>query len=816
MGSGTQGPARQLGRVIGGYRLEAVLGEGGTGVVYRGGRVDGAGGIDERTAAAAVELPPVAAIKLLVIPWNLNEAAAAEQRKRFLREIEILRALKHPHILPIITDGADDETDSLYMILPYLPGGSLGKRLSSRAARMPLDEVERLLEQIASAMDYAYIHDPNRRIVHRDIKPDNILLSDAGQAYLADFSIAQLIDESRTQLTHTGANPGTFAYMSPEARLGEANTGLASDIYSLGMVVYEMVAGKRDTVSGDLPSPRTLNPALPVPAAEVILRALRRDPAERFATATAFAQAFSRGLQGDWPADMEPPRVADGGAPPTTTEADTRTAPDSRPLSPPARSARPRRMGALLGGAVALLLIAGVVGMSVLGHGVFFAAAQPGSGSSGGGEAHAHAATASRTTAPGSSSTTSAHATATAKKSSAAAGPTNAPGTAPGSTPASAPSATSTSTDPPLLPGQIFGDGHDGSLDIVSGQIFYTDDVRTSVSGSASSGQKSISVVSTSGFGAGQEALIIQTRGSGAGTYEFATVQSVSGGSLTFMTALQNAYGIGAQVIWTPDYQNVTVENGGVITAHAWDGNTGGIVAFQVRGTLIVQSGGVITVDNLGFRGGVMLCGQGCWTSSGYTGESYAGTSVHSYSQNGGAGGGGCDYQNQGGSGGSYGTTGGVGGGNTCADAANEPGAMYGDVALNTLFLGSGGGSAGGCCYNGGNGAGIIAIFAHTLNNYGAISARGAAGQNGGTSSAGAGGSGGSIKLISSSVNLGSNQVIAGGGAGGSSTGTYSGQLVAGGAGGAGRVSVGYCSSISGYSTPSAFQRLVSCSGSLP
>ncbi|HEX8733424.1 MAG TPA: serine/threonine-protein kinase, partial [Ktedonobacterales bacterium] len=296
------------------------------------------------------------------------------------REIEMLRALKHPHILPIIADGVDGGTSSLYMILPYLPGGSLSKRLTSGAPRMTLAEVERLLGQIASAMDYAYTHTPNERILHRDIKPDNILLDDKGQAYLADFSIARLMDESRSHLTHTGANPGTYAYMSPEARLGEADLSLASDIYSLGLVAYEMVTGQRRPATGEPPSPRTLNRDLPVPAAEVILRALRRDPAERFATATAFAQAFSRGLRGEWPTGMAP-TVAGGWPSPTPSAADAQTVPDGGNLAQPVRSVRSRSLVALLGGAVALLAIGGLVGVSILSHSVFFAAPQPGGGS---------------------------------------------------------------------------------------------------------------------------------------------------------------------------------------------------------------------------------------------------------------------------------------------------------------------------------------------------------------------------------------------------------------------------------------------------
>ncbi len=381
MSSGAFGPESQLGHVIGDYQLEAVIGKGGAGVVFRGRRVDGSTAPVERTAAYAIELPEVAAVKLLIIPWQASAGEREENITRFKHEIRILGALKHPHILPIIADGVDEQTGSLYMILPYLPAGSLAQKIKQQP--LEFDEAARILQQVASAMDYAN----SQGVRHRDIKPDNILLDDAGQAYLADFSIAKMQEEFTARVTQSGMFVGTLAYVAPEVRLHPKDASLAADIYSLGVTTYEMLVGMQRDTEADPAALRMLRPDLPTPAAAVIHKALSLAPADRFASAMEFAQAFSLGLQGIWAAGVEPTPVVVGGAPLTRTGANNPTVPDVHPAGPSSRDGRSRRLVALLGGAVALLLIAGVVGVSFLGHGVFFAAAQPGGGSSGGAKA---------------------------------------------------------------------------------------------------------------------------------------------------------------------------------------------------------------------------------------------------------------------------------------------------------------------------------------------------------------------------------------------------------------------------------------------
>ena len=315
---------------------------------------------------------------------------------------------------------------------------------------------------------------------------------------------------------------------------------------------------------------------------------------------------------------------------------------------------------------------------------------------------------------------------------------------------------------------------------IISSSPYYFDNLRAAIQGDVSAGQSQINV-SASGFSAGQEVLVIQMRGSGAGIYETAMIASVSSGTtLVLQSPLNNAYsssGINrAQVVWVPHYQNITILTGATLTAHAWDGNTGGILVFKASQNLIVQPGASIDVTGLGFAGGIMPGSP--WTSNGNTGESYTGPSIlQSSSANGGGGGGGCDYQNSGGSGGSYGSEGTNGGGNQCANN-HKMGYTYGSDDLSTLFLGSGGGSAGGCCISGGAGGGIALINAYNVTLQGSIFSNGADGQNGGNDPAGGAGSGGSIKIMAVSADLSAGSLYALGGTGGSSSGNYGGQYV--------------------------------------
>jgi len=216
---------------------------------------------------------------------------------RFRRESEITAHLQHPHVLPIITAGLRDGL--LYYVMPYIPGESLRTRLD-RAGALPLDEGLRILREVASALAYAH----ERGVIHRDIKPENILLQ-ADHAVLADFGISAALAEgprgTGERLTRTGMSLGTVGYMAPEQALGSSDVDARADVYALGVVAYEMLAGEPPFTG---PNPQAILAAhitqkpprldrvrgdVPAPVALAIQRALAKQPEERFQNAAEFA-----------------------------------------------------------------------------------------------------------------------------------------------------------------------------------------------------------------------------------------------------------------------------------------------------------------------------------------------------------------------------------------------------------------------------------------------------------------------------------------------------------------------------------------------
>lgn len=229
-------------------------------------------------------------------------AAKTEFGDRFHREARILARLQHPHIVPIYDFGLQDfgGHQRPYLVLAYLDGPSLKKRLRDLAGDdsggLPLDETIHILETIASAVDYAH----SQGVVHRDLKPQNILFSAEGQPILTDFGIARLLGEA--QLTVAGAFIGTPAYMSPEQVLGKA-AGPPSDIYGLGLILYEILSGRLPfeeeqaphfmvTPSETFPSPCDFRPNLPPAVTPVVFKALAYRAEDRYARAGELADAF--------------------------------------------------------------------------------------------------------------------------------------------------------------------------------------------------------------------------------------------------------------------------------------------------------------------------------------------------------------------------------------------------------------------------------------------------------------------------------------------------------------------------------------------
>jgi serine/threonine-protein kinase len=226
------------------------------------------------------------------------EVADALGPERFLREIEIAARLTHPHILPLHDSGEVDGL--LYYVMPFVEGESLRDRLT-RETQLPLDDALRITREAASALAYAHAHG----VVHRDIKPENILLS-AGHAVVSDFGIARAVSAAAAdRLTQTGIALGTAAYMSPEQATGERDIDGRSDVYSLGCVLYEMIAGEPPfsgpnaqamlarRLSGPAPSLAGLRDAIPERLEWAVHKALARVPADRFSTAEQFAAAIS-------------------------------------------------------------------------------------------------------------------------------------------------------------------------------------------------------------------------------------------------------------------------------------------------------------------------------------------------------------------------------------------------------------------------------------------------------------------------------------------------------------------------------------------
>ena len=263
------------------YEVEQEIGRGGMSVVFR---------------ARDRRLNRLVAIK--VLPPELAYDPAI--RTRFTREAQTSAQLSHAHIVPIYDVGEKDGV--AHFVMALVTGGNLAELLA-RAPRQPVEETRRMLREIADALAYAH----TRGVIHRDIKPDNMLLDAAtGRVMVTDFGIARAI-EAGTRLTVTGAAVGTPTYMSPEQALGERDIDGRSDVYSLGVIGYQMLTGRVPFVAanpmalllkhvGERPRPITeLRPEASTSLCDVIERALAKDPDERWPTAASFRDALVGG-----------------------------------------------------------------------------------------------------------------------------------------------------------------------------------------------------------------------------------------------------------------------------------------------------------------------------------------------------------------------------------------------------------------------------------------------------------------------------------------------------------------------------------------
>ncbi len=260
------------------YTLERQLGAGGMATVY---------------LAHDVRHNRKVAIKVMH-----SELAALIGAERFLKEIETTANLQHPHILPLFDSGQVEGT--VFYVMPYVQGESLRSRLT-RETQLPVADAIRIAAEIAAGLDYAH----RQGVIHRDIKPDNVLFHD-GRALVADFGIALAWSgDGRTRMTKAGASLGTPEYMSPEQAAGEQKQDPRTDVYALGVVLYEMLAGRPPftgpsaqaifaQVLSEEPRPLVLErKTVPHHIDAAVARALEKLPADRWQTVAQFAEALT-------------------------------------------------------------------------------------------------------------------------------------------------------------------------------------------------------------------------------------------------------------------------------------------------------------------------------------------------------------------------------------------------------------------------------------------------------------------------------------------------------------------------------------------
>jgi serine/threonine-protein kinase len=354
------------GTTLGKYELRELLGTGGMGAVYR---------------AYDDSLKREVAIKVV----NLG-MGGAELQARFIREAQTAARLEHSHIVRVYDYGI--ERDINYVVMQYLNGGSLAERMREAGfqgrSRASLTEVALLLEHLASALDYAH----TQGVIHRDIKPQNIMFNNQGQAFIVDFGIAKILTDA-SNLTGTSTTVGTPSYMPPE-QWSVDNLTPAADQYALAVVTYQLVAGRLPFEADSVPSLwykiekedatplHIIRPDVSPSLMVVIARALAKTPSERFPNCTQFAQAFASAINGvsDDPAGdyftFDLARTPSASVPPFVTPSATKpivsdALPDTPTIRPPVQptltlpDARPpasQPKAVYIVGLAALLLVA--------------------------------------------------------------------------------------------------------------------------------------------------------------------------------------------------------------------------------------------------------------------------------------------------------------------------------------------------------------------------------------------------------------------------------------------------------------------------
>ncbi|MEL7233434.1 MAG: serine/threonine-protein kinase, partial [Chloroflexota bacterium] len=271
----------QPGQHIGKYIIEERIGSGGMAVVYR---------------ARHKQLQKDVALKMM----HESIADDPDLLQRFLREAQIVSRLSHPNIVGLFD--YDAENNQSFLVMQYINGRALKWHLRKRV--LPLAEINTICTAIANALTYAHEND----VLHRDVKPGNVIIAEDGTPFLTDFGLARVVSQGESSLS-AGMIVGTPHYLSPEQASGEYEIGPAADIYALGVMLYEMVVGRvpfaaetphaivHDQIYTAPPRPTLVNPEIPADVEDVLMRVLEKDPSERYTTANDLMDAFNLAIQ---------------------------------------------------------------------------------------------------------------------------------------------------------------------------------------------------------------------------------------------------------------------------------------------------------------------------------------------------------------------------------------------------------------------------------------------------------------------------------------------------------------------------------------
>ncbi|MBI3241373.1 MAG: protein kinase [Chloroflexi bacterium] len=346
-----------IGENVGPYRVMAQLGQGGMATVYK---------------AYHASLDRYVAIKVMHTAFKEDPTFLA----RFQREARVLAKLEHPNIVPIY-DFAEHQGQP-YLVMKYVEGDTLKARMANGAPSS--DEILKVVDAVGAGLAYAH----KQGVLHRDIKPSNVIITPDGQYYLSDFGLARIAGAGESTLSQD-TMLGTPNYISPEQAKGVSDLDGRTDIYSFGVLLYEMIVGRvpysgdtpfaiiHDHIYTPLPLPSSVNPSVPEPVERILLKALAKERDDRFSDASALVTAFHQALEGAGGAPVAPTPAPPSG-PVSASSTATRRAPTAAPTvvatakpdSPPATPAQKSNAWVWIVVAVAMLAVLGIGAMLIV------------------------------------------------------------------------------------------------------------------------------------------------------------------------------------------------------------------------------------------------------------------------------------------------------------------------------------------------------------------------------------------------------------------------------------------------------------------